>query len=434
MAKQTRDGDELVKEVFGASLYQQGRAFYVALEFLAIVRGASAAGQTVLPPPGEPVRYARRSHDFARRILTGEEATGTPAVTKTLRALLRGLTVPVPGRRSTTVASWSSEHMYPYVGDLVHYDAVRRPNKKRIWVERYTYRGGGGLAHKIVRTDPNEGRLAETRAALTELMKDSDTALGRIARALAAHDDAETEQTAEPWLDESEMELTRISVETPWIELLRSGIHRIVTRPAVPNAERIEALMHWIPFCIAMHQLVVARETCGSATRGIPVDFRAGANPVRKLAREAAKSAQNEVYRALEHAAVTAGKQELLKTKAQTWRAGPRTFLTTTLGGVGALNDIKGTMFFRFGTELIQALVLATVDREIEFERFCRQVLYERLGFVVDGESAKASGLANQVDSAHFQSNADAFAEFLRELGLLRDYSDATRMVRAQLW
>ena len=63
--------DEIVRNTFGALLRSQGRGFFVALEFLAIIKGTKDAGGTILPgiEAQDSVQLLRRSHDFARRLM-----------------------------------------------------------------------------------------------------------------------------------------------------------------------------------------------------------------------------------------------------------------------------------------------------------------------------------------------------------------------------
>ena len=144
------DGVSVVLNVFGGILQEQGRGFYVPLELFAIIWGSVEANEQVLRSDDQPVRYMRRVHDYARRLLASPELLGETerdqlddkATERTLRALLRGLTVPVPGRRS--MGNWRTQHFFPYVGDLIHYEAVMRGSK--INIERNYYRGGGALA------------------------------------------------------------------------------------------------------------------------------------------------------------------------------------------------------------------------------------------------------------------------------------------------
>ena len=109
-------GEDVVRELFGAILSNQGRGFYVGLELMALIRGTLDHDGSVLPTPssdGSPITITRRSHDFARRLMgepralaLGEDATiqGDNAL-ETLAALGRGLRVPVPGRRRAPVST-----------------------------------------------------------------------------------------------------------------------------------------------------------------------------------------------------------------------------------------------------------------------------------------------------------------------------------------
>jgi len=124
------------------------------------------------------------------------------------------------------------------------------------------------------------------------------------------------------------------------------------------------------------------------------------------------------------------GKVKTDKTSGpQSWRLSPRTFVTTSLGTVGALNAHTGNRWFTLQPNLLEAIVLATVDGQIPFESFCREVLGGTFRMVVDGHTADCEGLTDRVDRASFDRNAEAFAVRLRDLGLLQEYSDATRMV-----
>lgn len=72
MAAHDRGGSDLVRDVFGVNLQEQGRGFYVALELLAIARGVLTLSPSDLLAPGSgPVRFDRLSHDMARRIAVG---------------------------------------------------------------------------------------------------------------------------------------------------------------------------------------------------------------------------------------------------------------------------------------------------------------------------------------------------------------------------
>jgi hypothetical protein len=434
-------GEAVVKAVFGGSLYQQGRGFYVALELFAIVRGsllAEAAGVSdqvlVLPAASQETQFCRPTHDFARRLMAGDfvrrgrehELPMSTETADSLQALLLGLQAPVPGRRSPH-PDWRKWHLYPYPPDFVHYDALDRRN--RINIERDSYRGGGGLAHRILREDGDEARLQSTRAAFRTLLQNADSPLGELARAL--HDLDQTRQVAsEPWKDSVEggSEVR----DSPWVEQLREGVHRILTRPSLSAWKRTDALMYWAPFCIARHQqsLSFAR-LAETANAGVPVattfDCQPSNNPIRDRARREFLESTQAVYRALQLEAKEQERHELLR-GGQGWSTGPRTFFATTMYAVGAANASTGIRWFTANPELLESIVLAKLDAPVPFDRFCKETLWRDLGMVVDRWSAHAMDISD-IDQSTFEANAEGVAEALHDLGLLERYSDMTRMV-----
>lgn len=436
-------GDEVIKKAFGASLYDQGRGFYVTLELLALVWGSWAAGHGVLPSASSPISFHRRSHDFARRLAASDEdlseqergyLEGT-LTAETVHDLFSSLTVPIPGRRSAP--KWGGRHLYPYVGELIHYDAFhrdKRGNKQPPGphIERYAYRGGGGLAHKMLRTDADERRLASSRVGFEELVAPSDGALGRLAKALADHDAAPLETA---FVDELEHEAFEIP-GSPWPEILRMGVSNIVRRSTLPQARRVESLMHFVPYCIARHQhacALVALEA--GAAPAIPVDCRSSSSPIRDAARASADEAKGVVYRALERVAESMGAADLVRARAQKWRDSTRSFYVGTLGSVGALNAMVGKRHFCLRTDLLESFVLALLEPEAEcsYEDFCSIHLHGRLGLVVDEHAVAREPALSRINRAEFEDNGKELARSLRELGLLHEFSDATRIVRAEV-
>ena len=443
-------GKETVQSVFGGALYQQGRGFYTALELFAILRGAvlleeeearrGDGGPTrVLPPASEPTLYLRPSHDFARRLLSGDISSSGHAKLKgsttesTLRALLRGLENPIPGARKPP-NSWKSRHFFPFPSELAHYDAVMRG--KRVSTERYIFRGGGGLAHKVLRTDPDVARLERTRIALRALMGDTNSAVGRIASALQrldaspAFSDESVEPAAFAFRDQVEERSWAVGspVETRWFGLLREGVDRVLQRPELTDFERVEVLMHLVPLCLAMHQLAMARRRLGiDEHEPVVLDAGNSPSPVRELARQHLSRATANVTNALLREATDAGHDSLLQ-GSTTWRTGPRSFFTTTLFAVGVLNAATGRRFLAIRPPLLECVVAAFVDRQIPFREFTTNVLYGRLGFVTDHAAAHEAGEID-LDRADLDANGAHLARRLQGLGLLKEYSDATRMV-----
>lgn len=474
-------GELVVRDLFGAVLADQGRGFYVGLEFLAIARGTldravRAKGEAeVLPPVADKALLIdRRSHDFARRLmsdpraLTADEAAEFDTETlETLAALARGLRVPIPGSRRRP--PWHGEHLQPYVGELIHYDAVFRkarkadqqdgtalqigPDPKRVSIERYLYRGAGGLAHAMLRSDESE-RGAQMRSALLELVRDSGSPLGDLFRALSRRDrasnqdfkeSAEFAAAARPNNRpdshiRAEDDPVGFDDRSPWVEQLRAGALRIAQRN-LPRAKRIEALMHWIPYCIARYQADVARRNAAPdqldvlavEAAPIPVDFGNGPGPIRRRSREIHDRIRAQIVAALDRRADRVPSEQRPEHRSNKWRDAARSFFSGTMAAIGGLNATTGKRYFVLGNELLESLLLATVDHEVSFETFCRSTLFETLGLVVDKSAASRTESLRHLNRSDFDTNAEALADRLDTLGMLVKYSDKTRMVRAEV-
>jgi hypothetical protein len=442
-----RVGASLVQELFGVNVQEQGRGFYVSLELLAIARGVLLLDpEELLAPTSTPISYMRTSHDLARRIAVGEfipadtlaSAVQGNAAYETLGALLSSLLVEVPGRRRTP--RWFSSHFYPFVGEFVHYDAVER--RKTPAIERYVFRDGGGWAYHVLRSDSDDSRRSETRSGLATLVGDSNTPLGRVAAALQSHDSARP--TA--FTDQSEAESEPRDSESPWPDLLRRGAHSIVTRAQVPRAKRTESLMHWVPYCLARHQLHLARRSLDKADALILLDATRDANPLRRRSQQSLETFRWDIAtalteRAAEHhrSAVDEGDVE----RAERWAKfaqpnanitkSPRAFFSETLAAVGALNATSGRRHFTFKPPMLEALVAALLEpgEEVEFYRFCQR-LHVELGLVVDDRTARTAGLTTDIDAGVFALNAEAFKARLASAGLLTHYSDATSIIHGE--
>ncbi|MET8008146.1 hypothetical protein [Nonomuraea glycinis] len=476
-----RSKAEVVLRLFGVNLERQGRGFYVPLEMLAIARGVYLAHQenpekfAGLLDGGADTAYRRTSHDLARRIATrariveGDEELSkaveldSPETMATLHALFSSLLVEIPGRRSQP--GWFGVHIYPFVGELIHYDAVERrikqtdassknSDKKRKQaskvaaginapsIERYLFRDGGGWAYKVLRSDPDADRKEATRKGLADLVQDSGTPLGNLAKALSAHDFDYDEAPVEG-TDEG---ITLHEDLSPWPDLLREGTRNIVTRIAtVPRAKRTESLMHWIPYCLARHQLHLARTKLGATDQeSILLDFGNEATPLRRESQKNLTGFCNDIVNAINVQAremideaegdeARKRRYERFTKEAGNAVASPRAFFSETLAAVGALNATVGRRHFTMKPPMLEGLVSATIPQgtEMEFDQFC-ELLYEKYGLVMENKVAAASPLAYEVDPSFLDHNGKAFREKLAAIGLLTQYSDATSMVRGE--
>jgi hypothetical protein len=360
----------------------------------------------------------------------------------TLAALVDALTVPFPGRRGRQ--PFKHRLLYPYVGELIHYDAVDR--RGNVSLERYTFRGAGGLAYKMLARDADRDRLARSEEGLLNLISDSGSALGRLASALRSHDVVPLPGAAE-FDDERAGDAEPRREGMRWAAALCDGVANIVGRDALTRAKRIELLMHWVPYCIARYQLDVATAVLERPTIEIPVDLRSGPNTIRRASQELLQRVPATIGQAL---ALTA--QRLADAAegadsaafhqiaddglgAKTHLKSARAFFTSTLWTVGALNAPAGTRHFTLRLSLLEAIVAAGIppNQDMPFTDFCGEVLFSRYGLLVDQGAARRSAVADAIDTAEFEENGEILARRLSSLGLLTEYSDATRIVHAEV-
>ncbi len=442
-AKSTR----VVKELFGTQVQEQGKGFYVSLEFFAIIRGVIRLAPTdLLSPSVDVITYERISHDFARRVAThtvidneqlARAVQGTTTL-ETLDALLSSLVVEIPGRRKEP--EWFAAHFYPFVGELVHYDAVRRGGHRQPSIERYLFRDGGGWAYHVLRKDPDVERRTQSTELLRVLMDDSGSALGRVVKALHTHDLAQ----AARFNDISEAETDDRDEASPWPDFLRRGVNRIAARTKSPRAKRIEQLMNWIPYCLARHELALARLELRLDREIITVDAtRDTANQLRVHSQNILNQYSWQIAEALTVRALALMEAETATEGREQWRRltepnasftkSPKGFFLGTLGAVGALNAVAGRRHFVFKPPILEALVCATLqpEQEMEYNAFLNR-LYGDYSIVISDRTAARTGLTMDIDAAVFSANSLAFKERLEAAGLLTHYSDASRLVHGE--
>lgn len=451
-----RSKAEVVLDLFGVNLEQQGRGFYVSLELLAIARGIYEVDPLLLlDDTTASVSYRRSSHDFARRVAvnaaiddeTLKAAVDDDDTRATLQALSSSLLVQIPGRRKSP--SWYNTHLYPFVGELIHYDAAERwqaglpRGTKMPHIERYVFRDGGTWAYRVLRTDPDNTRRSGTREGLLELVRDSETPLGEIARSLRSHD---YDQDGGPYEDRSELEIQTLEDVSPWPEHLRRGVHFIVSRTNAPRSKRTESLMHWAPYCLARHQLHLARTALAKPLETVFADFVKDATPLRRLSQNALDEFRKDIVNAiitrataLHAKALGDGDETLAKryvrhmSPTTTGTGSPRSFFSETLAAVGALNATTGRRHFTMKPPMLEALIAASLapGTEEEFYSFCSR-LYDEYQIIIDDRTAGDHDLTVDVDASVLSRNSEAFRSRLAATGLLTHYSDATSIVHGE--
>ena len=84
---------------------------------------------------------------------------------------------------------------------------------------------------------------------------------------------------------------------------------------------------------------------------------------------------------------------------------------------------------------MLEAIVAAGIppNEDMPFTDFCGDVLFSRYGLLVDQGAARRSAVADAIDTAEFEENGEILARRLASLGLLTEYSDATRIVHAEV-
>ncbi len=437
---------ELVKSLYGGTLDPRGRGFYVTLEFLSIFWGA----ENKLEPDG-PIVFKRRSLDFARRLLYYEteafkggvidplelsKLSDDTVTISLLKTLLRSLKVQVPFARAEQ--KWFNSHLYPYVGELIHYDAVNRGDALNM--ERYLYRGGGTIIYDVLRRDGDDARRKQIRDRLTQIVREpSDTTLGRIAKTLESLDQLEDD---EQFQDET-LFSSDGTTESHWCELARSGTLNILK--SIDSAKAVEHLMYWLPYCLARHALSLSFKSLERNEPGCLVDMTGREPTLRRESQRLFQTHRRVFVEAVEHLAGAKERQSIGAEKSflqEISRASenarisntvgaPEAFYSTTMAALGVLNHNSGVRHYTLKLPMIETIVHACVDslEGVSFESFCTDILWKQLGLVVDASSGHLSEVTQRVDSGVLGRNEAALADRLRALGLMTTYSDATRMV-----
>ncbi len=446
---------ELIADTYGVSgLTNMSNGFYVTLQLLAVIWGIEKTdGETTFQEvtDDQPLRFTRRSHDFARRLLNGEPLTDErkalvsedDETIQVLGELFKALTVHFEYYRSYPQSN--KRHLQPYFGEAIHHDYASRPKRSAaqeqdgLVFERVYYRGGGTLVYEMLRTDADPERREGNATGLRQLVADANDAVGRASAVLHSAD------AVKPSVFEDVVDLITHSPtrDSRWVELIRAGTSRILRAPT-QRARKVDYLLHWLPYCLARHLVDLAFRALDEEPSPVPVDSAAG-GVIRRASQHQFVQHRNSLRMAVIHAAGQEPSSEARKrihTQDVSGKSGGidetlnsvGNFFATTMACVGALNHNTGLRHYTIKNALLEAIVHATIDagHQIPFETFCTEILYRELCLVVDSASGRMTGISIWVDNEDLERNEQGLVKQLESLGLITNFSDATRMVGPQ--
>lgn len=420
---------DVSRKLYGGILEYDAAGYYAGIELLNLV---VCTDGPALDPDGD-LKVVRRSHDFGRRLgwKQGFESdarcnnvVGDVESALVLRALLRCLQLEIPNSRKEP--RWERVHFFPYTRSLVHWDARERkssrsdPPDATAQIERTYLRGGGALAHKILRVDPNSGRLQEIREGMERLFSvTDDSPLEYLSATL------KTAGYSDPGPVVDEIEQKSVSRNDAFEDVYRDGVRSILGHTDVTSPARVRALISWTSMWLLLMQYRRSQDHLGRDYRPLICDCGSGRPQLRRASQMSLKDAQQTIVAAVSDA------EPGLSDKACNQIRG---FFVASAATIGFLNAWSGRRHFTFGTDLLETLVLATVPvgQAMTFERFVTGILGECLGLIIGRGAAEQAGLLNAIDASVFEENETRFAAQLAAAGLMTQYSDATRMVSSE--
>src|SRR5690554_131825 len=418
--KKVLKGPEVSRELFGGVLDFDAAGHYPGLELLNFIY--CGVGEDLLPQ-GEAIEILRRSHDFGRRLVWDERFVNDPrrhtvllgdeSAEETLRELLRCLQLEIPS--GSKDPKWSRAHFFPYTPSLIHWDARERNNK--IGIERLYLRGGGALVYKILRSDENATRYRRIREGFRKLYAaTTDSPL----ETLAAFINDQSKQDSKPVEDEIEKQ-TRSNLDE-FENVYRDGILNILEQRDATSVAKVRAIMGWTAIWLVLMQNRRARGRLELEESPIICDCGANSAQLRRASQRCLQEVLDNIIDAVDRV-----EPNLPKAR----RNNIRSFFWATAAANGFLNAWRGRKHFTLSVDALEMIVLATIPsgKELPYERFVTEVLYDRLGIAIGRGAAEASGLVNSIDASIFEENEAQLAQQMIAAGLVTQYSDATRMV-----
>jgi len=486
---------EASAKLFGAALEGQGKGVMVGLELLALIDGSlrlNGDHKVLTNYTDKSPRMLMRSSDLARRLATrspvdpseldeilgaeGEQRAHTELL---LQQLLEQLLINQNIMSKRRIQSWFGAYFFPYEPCLIHYDAVDDPiksdmdnidkmqqhrfkafrnpevfkRKKTKSVEpntaylpnirRYKYRGGGSLAHLILRTDPDYERLERTRTGFTELLSGNKSSIAELMHRLNSKDLAQeremSAESGETRYEEVLIMLNNAGVSSRWLETLRRGVDQLVSRRdrlAVPRI--MEMLIDWVPYCLARFQIDRAADLLEPGTFWTPVVCMEPPDPtLRRQAREEVRRCEILLRNALERTLANDNSGEYDQKKISNGIDGYVGFTIGNLAISGMLSSLTGSRYVQLKPNLLRTICSCEINPKdggmhIGIQEFFEKVLWEKHRLIVDPDTADEQGLTQQTNWAAFQHNSRSVEKILISTGYASRYSDATVLVRGE--
>jgi hypothetical protein len=415
---------DLSLEMFGGVIYADSAGSFPGLELFNFLLECQ---EGILPSTPE-VTIKRYAHDFARRLLHDETLSPDDKANvladkhseDAIRKLLSCLEL--RQKNGATTATWQGSHFFPYTKSLIHWDAnarYRGQTTAKITMERQYYRGAGAYVFNVLRFDPNQNRLQLIRDGISELFnKKDESPLENLAKTLRNHGDWDKT----PVKDETESKSRKI-FNDELEDLYRDGIFNILSHNSIPAVSKIKAIVNWTGIWLIIVGNKRSKPAASQATHFI-IDC-AGTN--QQLRRASQKSLKDFIKQISDGITFFRAGREMNLTQIQKLKG----FFASTAASMKLINALTGKRHFTFGLNSIETLALVAVKSgdELPFEDFVHDWLYKKCSFVIGRLSANDAGFLNVLDASIFEENERKLAEQLKAVGMLKVYSDATKMV-----
>jgi len=415
---------DLSIEMFGGIVYADSAGSFPGLELFNFLLECE---EGILPSTPD-IQITRYAHDFARRLVHDETLSQADKDNvladkhseDSIRKLLSCLELQQKGGSKT--ATWQGSHFFPYTKSLIHWDAnarFRGQTTAKITMERQYYRGAGAYLYNVLRFDPNQERLNQIRHGISELFANKeDSPLENLAKTLRIHGDCDRA----PVTDETEAKSRKV-FNDDLEDLYRDGVFNILSHKSIPAVSKIKAIVNWTGIWLIIVGNKRSRPLESPGTYFI-IDC-AGSN--QQLRRASQKSLKDFLKQISDGITYFRAGREMNPTQIQKLKG----FFASTAASMKLINALTGKRHFTFGLNSIETLALVAVKSgdEIPYEDFVHDWLYKKCSFVIGRLSAHDAGFLNILDASIFEENERRLAEQVKAVGMLKVYSDATKMV-----